>query len=63
MRTNIVIDDQLMDEALKLSAIRTKREVVDEALRLYVKRLRRLKILALQGKVNWEGNLSEMRAI
>jgi Arc/MetJ family transcription regulator len=63
MRTNIEIDDQLMDQALALSKVKTKRELVDKALRLYVKRLQQLNILALRGKVAWEGDLTEMRKI
>lgn len=61
MRTNIEINAQLMEQALKLSQLRTKKEVVHQALEHYVKRLKRLKILTLQGQVKWEGNLDEMR--
>jgi Arc/MetJ family transcription regulator len=51
MRTNIEIDDELMEEALKLSGSRTKREVVDLALRELVQRRRRKDMLELVGKV------------
>ncbi|MCB0562006.1 MAG: type II toxin-antitoxin system VapB family antitoxin [Lewinellaceae bacterium] len=61
MRTNIEIDDHLMEQALQLSQLNTKKEVVHQALDHYVKRLRRLKILSLQGQVKWEGDLTEMR--
>lgn len=61
MRTNIEIDVTLMDQALKLSQLKTKKEVVHQALEHYVKRLKRLKMLALRGKVEWEGDLNEMR--
>lgn len=50
-----------MEQALQLSHLRTKKEVVHQALEHYVRRLRRLKMLSLQGKVNWEGDLNEMR--
>ena len=63
MRTNIEIDQNLMEQALELSQLKTKKEVVHRALEHYVKRLRRLKILSMQGKVEWEGNLNEMRLI
>ena len=61
MRTNIEIDVNLMEQALRLSHLKTKKEVVQQALEQYVRRLKRLKILDLQGKVKWEGNLDEMR--
>ncbi len=61
MRTNIVIDDNLMAEALKLSNIKTKKGVVETALKLLVQVKRQEAIRKLRGKLNWEGNLSEMR--
>ena len=61
MRTNIVIDDVLMAEAMKVTGITTKRGVVEEALRLLVRTSRQNALLALHGKINWEGNLDEMR--
>ena len=61
MRTSIEIDSDLMDQALKLSQLRTKKEIVNQALEEFVIRLKRLKMLELQGKVEWEGNLDEMR--
>ena len=61
MRTNIVVDDNLMAEALKLSNIKTKKGVVETALKLLVQVKRQEAIRKLSGKLNWEGNLSEMR--
>ncbi|MCK5340044.1 MAG: type II toxin-antitoxin system VapB family antitoxin [Desulfobulbaceae bacterium] len=61
MRTNIVIDDNLMAEALKLSDVKTKKSVVDKALKLLVQVQRQKSIRKLKGKLNWEGDLSEMR--
>lgn len=61
MRTNIEIDDGVMKEALRITGARTKREVVDLALRELVARQRRLGILDLAGKVEWEGDLRESR--
>jgi Arc/MetJ family transcription regulator len=49
MRTNIVLDDILVQEALALSGAKTKRELVDRALRELVERLRRRDILDLYG--------------
>ncbi len=53
MPTNLNIDDELLDEALKLSGKRTKRETVNEALRAYIQYLRRLKALDLIGKIDF----------
>jgi Arc/MetJ family transcription regulator len=61
MRTNIVVDDNLMAEALKLSNIKTKKGVVETALKLLVQVKRQEKIRTLRGKLDWDGNLSEMR--
>lgn len=61
MRTSIDLDDQLIQQALELSQLTTKKEVVHLALQELVNRLLRLKILQLQGKVEWVGNLDEIR--
>jgi Arc/MetJ family transcription regulator len=61
MRTNIVIDDKLMSVALKTSGLKTKKEVVEEGLRLLVKVKNQSKLRKLRGKLKWEGNLDEMR--
>ncbi|HVZ95634.1 MAG TPA: type II toxin-antitoxin system VapB family antitoxin [Chitinophagaceae bacterium] len=61
MRTNIDIDDDIMKKALKLSGNKTKKEIVNSALKEYVKYQMRLKLLSLQGKVKWVGNLDKMR--
>jgi Arc/MetJ family transcription regulator len=61
MRTNIVIDDQLMADALKATGFNTKKEAVEEGLRLLIMRNRQQEIRKLRGKLKWEGNLDEMR--
>ena len=61
MRTNIVVDDNLMEEALKLSKIKTKKGVVETALKLLVQVKRQEAIRKLRGKLSWEENLAEMR--
>ncbi len=61
MRTNIVIDDELMDEALKASGLPTKKEVVEEGLKLIVRQNKQQAIRRLRGKLSWEGDLNEMR--
>ena len=61
MRTNIEIDDTLMAEALAASGLRTKREAVEEGLRTLVRLQRQRETLKLRGKINWVGDLDEMR--
>ncbi|MSQ98395.1 MAG: type II toxin-antitoxin system VapB family antitoxin [Xanthomonadales bacterium] len=61
MRTNIVIDDKLMADALKASGYRTKREAVEQGLKLLVRRSQQQDIRKLRGRVKWEGDLDEMR--
>ena len=63
MRTNIVLNEDLIVEAMKLSHIQTKKEVVDTALKNYVAYLKRQGMKSLFGKVNWEGDLKKMRGI
>ncbi len=60
-RTNIELNDKIVEEALGLTHFKTKKELVNYALEDFVKRLKRKKILELEGKVKWEGNLNEMR--
>lgn len=61
MRTNIVIDDQLMTDALKASGLSTKKEVVEQGLKLLVRLSKQQDIRKLRGRVKWEGDLDEMR--
>ena len=61
MRTNIVIDDRLMADALKATGLKTKREVVEMGLQTLIKLKQQEKIKAFKGKLKWEGNLEEMR--
>lgn len=60
-RTNIDLDEKLVQEALKLTSFKTKKELVNFALEELVKKRKRKAILELEGKVQWEGNLEEMR--
>lgn len=61
MRTNIVIDDSLMADALKVSGARTKREAVELALRTLVSLGQQARIRELRGKLDWQGDLDAMR--
>jgi Arc/MetJ family transcription regulator len=61
VRTNIEIDDELLQEALRVSGLKTKRAVVEAGLRMLLRSKRQEDILSLVGKVHWEGNLDESR--
>jgi len=61
MRTNIVLDDAIMETALKLGGFKTKKATIENALRLFIQIKGQQKIKGLKGKVKWEGNLDEMR--
>ena len=61
MRTNIVIDEALIREAQKLSALSTKKAVVDEALRTLIRLKKQEEILSLRGKIRWHGDLHATR--
>ena len=61
LRTNIELDDKLVEEAMKLTHKKTKKELVNYALDELVKKLKRKKLLELEGQVEWTGNLDEMR--
>ena len=60
MRTNIVIDDRLMSEAMAASGLQTKRAVVEEALRRMITLKRQDEARALRG-MGWQGDLDAMR--
>jgi len=61
MRTNIDIDAGLIARGLRLSGLRTKKDLVNLALQEFVRRKDQKKILELRGKVPWSGNLDLMR--
>jgi Arc/MetJ family transcription regulator len=59
MRTNIIIEDELMEKALKATGLRTKRAVVEAGLRLLIQVKAQSGVRRLRGMVNWHGNLDE----
>lgn len=61
MRTNIVIDDELMDKTLRATGLKTKREVVELGLRTLLRLKRQEMIRRFRGKLPWEGDLEAMR--
>lgn len=61
MRTNIVIDDKLMNDALKATGLKTKKEAVELGLRTLIRLHQQEKIKSLKGKLKWDGDLDDMR--
>ena len=61
MRTNIVIDDKLMKDTLKVTGLRTKREAVELGLRTLLRLRKQGEIRKFRGKLSWEGDLDDMR--
>jgi Arc/MetJ family transcription regulator len=62
MRTNIDIDDELMEKAMAATGLRTKKAVVEEALKLLVRLKGQERIKEYRGKLtSWEGSIDEMR--
>lgn len=61
MRTNIVIDDELLRRATELTGLSTKKAVVQEALEALVRTKQQERVLALRGKIRWTGDLDALR--
>jgi len=61
VRTNVVVDDDLMASALKVSGLKTKKDAIEEGLRLLVQVKSQKEIKRFRGKLTWSGNLDEMR--
>lgn len=62
MRTNIEINDELMQQALRVSGLKTKKEAVELGLRTLLRLGQQQQIRALRGKLDWQGDLETMRA-
>jgi Arc/MetJ family transcription regulator len=61
MRTNIVIDDDLMKEAMSLTKLKTKKAVVESGLKLLILIKKQEKVKGVRGRLKWEGDLDAMR--
>ena len=61
MRTNVVIDDNLMRSALKVSGKKTKKDAIEAGLKLLVRFNRQARVKELRGKLEWTGDLDDMR--
>ncbi len=62
IRTNVVLDEELVERGKRLTGLRTTRSLVDHALRELVRRKNQRRILELRGKVDWSGDLGAMRS-
>ena len=61
MRTNIEIDNKLMNEAIKISGLKTKKETVELGLKTLVRLKKQENIRRFRGQMEWTGNLDDMR--
>ncbi|ESS71273.1 hypothetical protein MGMO_112c00120 [Methyloglobulus morosus KoM1] len=61
MRTNVVIDNTLMQESLKATGLKTKKETVELGLKTLITLRKQATIKELKGKLHWEGNLDNLR--
>jgi Arc/MetJ family transcription regulator len=62
-RTNIVLDEKLVEKGKKATGLKTSKAVVDFALKELIRHSNQRRILDLFGSINWEGNLSQMRTM
>ena len=60
-RTNVVLDDNLVQDCIKATGIKTRKALIDHALKELLRHENQIKILDLKGNINWEGNLDEWR--
>jgi Arc/MetJ family transcription regulator len=61
MRTNVTIDDDLMAQAMEQTGLKSKKTVIEEALRTLIRLKSQERVRSLRGMLHWEGNLDEMR--
>ncbi|MCG8087043.1 MAG: type II toxin-antitoxin system VapB family antitoxin [Candidatus Thiodiazotropha taylori] len=61
MRTNIEIDDKLLDDVLKATGLKTKKDAVELGLKTLLRLSKQGNIKKLHGKLQWTGNLDDMR--
>ena len=62
MRTNIEIDDKLMNDVLKATGLKTKKDVVELGLKTLIRLKKQEKIRDFRGQLNWTGDLDDMRS-
>ena len=60
-RTNVVLDEKLVKDCIKVTGIKTQKALIDHALRELLRHEKQIEILNLKGTINWDGNLDEWR--
>ena len=60
-RTNVVLDEKLIKDCIKVTGIKTQKALIDHALRELLRHEKQIEILNLKGKINWDGNLDKWR--
>jgi len=60
-RTNVVLDEKLVKDCIKITGIKTQKALIDHALRELLRHEKQIEILELKGNINWDGNLEEWR--
>ena len=60
-RTNVVLDEKLVEDCIKATGIKTQKALIDHALRELLRHEKQIKILELKGRINWNGYLDEWR--
>lgn len=62
MRTNVILNDELIEKAIKLGSFKTKKAAIEAGLKLLIQIKSQEKLRELRGKLHWEGDLEKMRA-
>ena len=60
-RTSVLLDEQLIESGLKMTGLKTSRELIEFALRELLRREAQKQLLTLKGNIHWEGDLNAMR--
>jgi Arc/MetJ family transcription regulator len=60
-RTNVVLDEKLVQDCIKATGIKTQKALIDHALRELLRHENQIRILELKGHISWDGNLDEWR--
>ncbi|MEI6708292.1 MAG: type II toxin-antitoxin system VapB family antitoxin [Methylococcales bacterium] len=61
IRTQVLLDKEILEQALQITHLKSKRELLDYALRELIRHEKQKKLLDLKGAICWEGDLSAMR--
>ena len=62
-RTNIVLDENMINDLKKVTGLKTSKAIIDYALKELIRKYKQHRILDLKGKIKWTGNLNKMRLV